>query len=375
MSIFDITLVLAASQTLFLCISAWIYQRRTYIGQLLIVFSLSTLAYLYFILMKQTSSTLEGYILARISFLIPGVIWLLAFALFQHEKKVPIYAWVLIGTYFFLKAYGTAYYNMHPEQLRFGLRHTLVHIVPQLINIGIYIHTLCLAGLEYKQDLIEERRQLRVSFVAVLGTFWLVVSLDVSFSVLLSGGLSAVYESSMAIQMARDILMFPTLLAVNLLLFRITNIGFGTVEAIESNRVTKEPGLEVYDSKDILIKDKLLDVMEREKIYCQSGLTIGYLAKHLSVQEYKLRSVINRMLKFNNFSQFLNKYRISDSENRLITTNDPIFNIGLDVGYTSLSSFHKAFKEAHGITPKEFRILNRKIESTNTLGKTPLFSL
>jgi len=375
MSIFDITLVLAASQTLFLCISAWIYQRRTYIGKLLIVFSLSTLAYLYFILMKHTASTLEGYILARIAFLIPGVIWLLAFALFQHEKKVPLYAWVLIGTYFVLKAYGTAYYNMHPEQLSFGLRHTLVHIVPQLINIGIYIHTLCLVGLEYKQDLIEERRQLRVAFVAVLGTFWLVVSLDVSFSVLLSGGLSAVYESGRAIQMTRDILMFPTLLAVNLLLFRITNIGFGTVEVTEVSRTTQEPGAEIFDAKDILIKEKLLDVMEREKIYCQSGLTIGDLAKQLNVQEYKLRSVINRMLKFSNFSHFLNKYRICDAENRLITTNDPIFNIGLDVGYTSLSSFHKAFKEAHGTTPKEYRILNRRSKDTNASGKTPLFLL
>src|SRR5690606_4906459 len=148
MNIFDITLVLAASQTLFLLTTVWIYQRRTYIGQLLVAFALCTLAYLYYILMELQPGTVQGYVLGRVAFLIPGVIWLLAFALFQQEKKVPTYAWTLIGTYFFLKAHGAAYYNIYPEQAGLDLRFTLAHIVPQIINIGIYIHTLCLAALE-----------------------------------------------------------------------------------------------------------------------------------------------------------------------------------------------------------------------------------
>src|SRR5690606_16503893 len=178
----------------------------------------------------------------------------------KHERKVPLYAWALIGTYFVLKAYGAAYYNAYPEKISFDFRFTLVHIVPQLINIGIYIHTLCLAALEYKQDLIEERRRLRVAFVAILGSFWLIVSLDVSFSVLLSGGLNAVYGSSLVIQVTRDTLMFPALLAINLLLFRIMNIGFGAVESMEPSLHTHKTTLEVFDARDILIKDKLLVV-------------------------------------------------------------------------------------------------------------------
>src|SRR5690554_2900005 len=133
MNIFDITLILAASQIVFLLVSAVIFQRRTYIGKLLIAFSFCTLAYLYLILIDFPLYSIERYILGRIAFLIPGFIWLLAFALFQHEKKISSYVWILIGTYFFLKASGTAYYRVHPEELSFGFLHTMVHIVPQII--------------------------------------------------------------------------------------------------------------------------------------------------------------------------------------------------------------------------------------------------
>src|SRR5690554_202888 len=109
MNIFDITIILAASQTLFLFTTVWIYQRGTYIGKLILVFSLCTLAYLYHILMELQPGSIDGYILGRVAFLIPGVIWLMAFALFKHHSSVPAYAWILIGTYSVLKAFGTAY--------------------------------------------------------------------------------------------------------------------------------------------------------------------------------------------------------------------------------------------------------------------------
>src|SRR5690606_28595110 len=97
---------------------------------------------------------------------------------------------------------------------------------------------------------------------AALGTFWLIVCLDVSFTVLLGAGLNAVYESSQVVKMVRDVLMFPTLLAVNLLLFRITNIGFYSEKVSILDRVSPDRNSDIFDAKDVLIKDKLLAVME-----------------------------------------------------------------------------------------------------------------
>jgi AraC-like DNA-binding protein len=68
-----------------------------------------------------------------------------------------------------------------------------------------------------------------------------------------------------------------------------------------------------------------------------------------------LRRVINQQLKFKNFNQFLNNYRIEDACTRLRETNAPISTIALDVGYTSLSVFNKAFKERYKVTPSVFR--------------------
>jgi len=372
MPITDITLLLSISQAFFLVIAAYTFQRHSYVGKLLIVFAFSMLGYFYLVLMTDQLAVWEIYLLTRVSYLIPGVIWLLAFALFRHEKPVPLYAWMLIASYFGLRAIGGAYYSFRPEEFSVGVLHTLTYIVPQIINIGIYIHTLGLVVLEHRQDLIEERRSLRGPFVAVLGTFWLLVAVDVTCSVLWWMGVESIEQSWATIQVLRSVLSFPVALAVNLILFRINTMASDVDASLFSRDRRTAHGAEAFDSRELALRDRLLKVMEVEKIYCQPGLTIGKLAEHLHVQEYKLRSVINRVMKFNNFSHFLNKYRVREAEERLLATDDSITNIGVDVGYASFSSFHKAFREAHGITPKEFRILNRRAEATGR--KSPAFA-
>lgn len=359
MPISEIALLLSISQALFLAFASFLFQRRTYIGKLLLVFSLSTLVYLYVIMTDMPSDTLDRYLLGRVTYLIPGVIWLMAFALFRHESKVPLYAWVFIAAYFMLKAVGQSFYIINPELLSNNMLYTIFHIVPQIINIGIYIHTLSLAVLEYRQDLIESRRSLRVAFVATLGTFWLWVCIDVTFGVLIRMGLESFYETGEAVKVVRNIFIFPSILAVNLMLFRINafHAEFSMVTFTNDASVSNTQNL--IDPKDYALKDRLLEFMEKEKPYHETGLTIGELAKFMGVQEYRLRSVINRVLKYNNFSHFLNKYRIKEAQEKLVNTDDSIFSIGMDTGYTSLSSFHKAFKDKHGITPKEYRILSR----------------
>ena len=95
--------------------------------------------------------------------------------------------------------------------------------------------------------------------------------------------------------------------------------------------------------------------MEEGKLYTQTGLTISDLADNLSIQEYRLRRIINQQLNYRNFNQFLNNYRIEDACSRLKETNTPVSTIALDVGYASLSVFNKAFRERYALTPTEFR--------------------
>ena len=351
----DVALYLSISQAAFLAIASLVFLRKSYLGKLLIAFALSMLGYLLYHLMDLQIGSIEGFILGRIRDAIPGIIWLMAYALFEEGKPVPQSVWGLIATYIVLRAIGVL---LNPVASSNMPLYALLFIIPQIINIGMYVHALGLAVLEYKHDLVEARRNLRVTFVAVLGTFWLLVSVQIFMNVLGSMGVDTAGQVATAVPKLLDVVIFPVCLAVNIVFLRVFTSSFDLARVSVSSSFIA-PKFDIVDPKDLELKEKLLLLMDRDKAYCRPGLTIGQLAARMGTQEYRLRSVINRVLKYSNFSQFLNKYRIRDAEERLLKTSDSIFNIGLDAGYTSLSSFHKAFKEVHGVTPKEYRVMAR----------------
>jgi AraC-like DNA-binding protein len=87
-------------------------------------------------------------------------------------------------------------------------------------------------------------------------------------------------------------------------------------------------------------------------------ISIGQLAVKLDVKEHHLRRVINSGLGYRNFNDFLNCYRIQETSARLSDPEIaklPILTIALDAGFRSLSTFNKAFKDTHQLTPTEFR--------------------
>ena len=103
---------------------------------------------------------------------------------------------------------------------------------------------------------------------------------------------------------------------------------------------------------------RIYAVLNEEKLYTKTGLTIGELAKRLSMQEYRLRRVINKQLGFRNFNQFMNELRVEEACRRLSEPSahrEQIATIAYDVGYSALSSFNKAFKELRNLTPTQYR--------------------
>ena len=98
--------------------------------------------------------------------------------------------------------------------------------------------------------------------------------------------------------------------------------------------------------------------MEEEKLYQTDGITISSFAKHLSIHEYKLRQLINGEMNYRNFNDFLNFYRIKEVSEKLVQAEyiqTPVLTLALDSGFRSLSSFNKAFKETHNLTPTQYR--------------------
>ena len=101
----------------------------------------------------------------------------------------------------------------------------------------------------------------------------------------------------------------------------------------------------------------LLDVMEREKPYTQSDLTLQDLAAMLSISPHNLSEVINTQLG-KNFYDFINGYRIDEVQRRLADpqyTALTVLAIGLDAGFNSKSSFNAVFKKHVKMTPSQYR--------------------
>lgn len=102
---------------------------------------------------------------------------------------------------------------------------------------------------------------------------------------------------------------------------------------------------------------KLMTLME-EGGWMDGGLTVAALAEKVGIPEHQLRALINRQLGHRNFSAFLNTYRIEAAKKRLADPAEvrrQVIQIALDVGFGSIAPFNRAFKEATGVTPTEFR--------------------
>jgi AraC-like DNA-binding protein len=101
-----------------------------------------------------------------------------------------------------------------------------------------------------------------------------------------------------------------------------------------------------------------LDAAMAQRVWLEPGLTIGLLASRLDVPEHRLRALINRRLGHRNFSAFLNAHRIAEAQRVLADparVDLPVLSMAMDLGYGSLAPFNRAFREAVGQTPTEFR--------------------
>ena len=117
----------------------------------------------------------------------------------------------------------------------------------------------------------------------------------------------------------------------------------------------KNSGLDETASEQI--KNKLIDVMNNEKPYLDSDLTLNKLAEILSVSNHHLSEVINTKLN-QNYYDFINKYRIDEFINKLKDpANDKysLISLAFDSGFKSKTSFNTIFKKLTNKTPSEYK--------------------
>jgi len=89
-------------------------------------------------------------------------------------------------------------------------------------------------------------------------------------------------------------------------------------------------------------------------VYQEPTYSRSDLARELNVAETAISRVINIYFG-KSFPQVLNERRIVDAQRLLRETPAPVKQVAEEVGFNSMATFNRVFREAVGHTPTEFR--------------------
>ncbi len=131
------------------------------------------------------------------------------------------------------------------------------------------------------------------------------------------------------------------------------------------NNSNEDIDLEIESEKKTLLSDEkaqdlmidIIALIEGKELFKKADLTIFDVAKQLDINKTYISYVINELLS-ENFSSFINRYRIESAKKMLLDDNFnhlTIEGIGNVVGFNSKSSFNSSFKKHTGVTPSSFK--------------------
>ena len=104
------------------------------------------------------------------------------------------------------------------------------------------------------------------------------------------------------------------------------------------------------------MKEKLVSLMESDKLFLDSSLTLDVLSEHLNLSRHHTSQLINEHFNVN-FFEFVNNYRIDEAIKLLEDTSSElnINQIIYATGFNNRTSFYNAFKKKTGISPKSYK--------------------
>lgn len=103
-------------------------------------------------------------------------------------------------------------------------------------------------------------------------------------------------------------------------------------------------------------KDKILHLVESEKVFKNPTLTLSDLSKLLNTNTKNISKSINSGFNMN-FNDFINHYRIEAVKEKLQKEEhktSTLLGIAFDCGFNSKATFNRAFKKSIDLSPKDY---------------------
>jgi AraC-like DNA-binding protein len=272
--------------------------------------------------------------------LTPGLFMMLSFTLFTDGRRFPRVLWVLLAVQLLFEEPGRVAIPAAWPHARLATQ-----TAPALLQTLFAGFALYWTLADWRADLIESRRRTRLFTLVVGGLLTLVSGLLTR--VLIAPVSPANYAVHVGVTAA-------DLAILSFVLFRLTEGDVG-------RHLTFEPAPEPRpkagaDHGPALARLRAL--LEEEMIWGKEGLTLGALAARVGLPEYRLRALIHEELGYRNFNALLHHYRVREACRQLSDPNlkrTPILTIALSVGYASVNTFNRGFREVMGVTPSAWR--------------------
>jgi len=149
--------------------------------------------------------------------------------------------------------------------------------------------------------------------------------------------------------------LYKILIFITIMIAVIIGVVIFKKSKIKRNKTQRKDLLDPEQSEEI--KKRLLYLLEVDKIYRNEKLTLIFLAERLRITPHQLSWVINEKIN-RSFPSLINLYRVEEVKKKLIQSNHNEINIlqaAFEAGFSTKTSFNKAFKSITGLTPSQFR--------------------
>lgn len=253
---------------------------------------------------------------------------------------------------------GAAWSAANPQ-----ISFVLLEVLPSAIQLTFLGFALFWILSERTADLVARRRQVR-GFLLVIYIAQVVLSLVVErvampLDVIPSGAHYPIHVVLVSIGLMTSAAILFSLMSPG----NVDDVLYPTSSApIESDESPLQPPPQDSTEQDVA---RILAALESEQIYQKAGLSVGDLATHISLPEYRLRLLIHQHMRFRNFNALLHYYRVAEVSTALADpaqNSTPVLTLALSAGYQSINPFNRAFREIKGMTPTQYR---RHIQKTN----------
>jgi AraC-like DNA-binding protein len=270
--------------------------------------------------------------------LVPGLFMLLCFTLFTDSPRFPRGLLILLAVQVLLEEPGRAVIPAAWPYARLATQ-----TAPALLQTLFAAFALYWTVADWRADLIESRRRTRVLTLVAGGLLTLVSGLLTR--VLIDPDSPANFIVHMGLTVA-------DLAILGFVLFQLTDGDVG-------RRLAFEPPPRPRPAADLgpaLVR--LSALLEDEHICQQENLSLRGLADRVGLPEYRLRKLIHEQLGYRNFNALLHDYRVREACRQLGDPNlrrTPILTIALSVGYSSVNTFNRGFRQVMNVTPSAWR--------------------